>query len=178
MKKISVIIILISFLGIIAIIANNRENQVNSVFKKRKIEISDNRNFQNIRENNHNKKEADKMEDIRIKLTFNNKEIIVRMNDNKAAKDFIELLPLKLDFRDYAGTEKVSDLPKKLSKDGAPSGSKPSAGSFAYYSPWGNLAVFYKDFQYSNGLIILGETEAGLENLKDIDGEVKVEILQ
>ena len=178
MKKISVIIILISFLGIIAIIANNRENQVNSVFKKRKIEISDNRNFQNIRENNHNKKEADKMEDIRIKLTFNNKEIIVRMNDNKAAKDFIELLPLKLDFRDYAGTEKVSDLPKKLSKDGAPYGSKPSAGSFAYYSPWGNLAVFYKDFQYSNGLIILGETEAGLENLKDIDGEVKVEILQ
>ena len=178
MKKISVIIILISFLGIIAIIANNRENQVNSVFKKRKIEISDNRNFQNIRENNHNKKEADKMEDIRIKLTFNNKEIIVRMNDNKTARDFIELLPLKLDFRDYAGTEKVSDLPKKLSKDGAPSGSKPSAGSFAYYSPWGNLAVFYKDFQYSNGLIILGETEAGLENLKDIDGEVKVEILQ
>ena len=178
MKKISVIIILISFLGIIAIIANNRENQVNSVFKKRKIEISDNRNFQNIRENNHNKKEADKMEDIRIKLTFNNKEIIVRMNDNKAARDFIELLPLKLDFRDYAGTEKVSDLPKKLSKDGAPSGSKPSAGSFAYYSPWGNLAVFYKDFQYSNGLITLGETEAGLENLKDIDGEVKVEILQ
>ena len=98
------------------------------------------------------------------------------MNDNKAAKDFIELLPLKLDFRDYAGTEKVSDLPKKLSKDGLPSGSKPSAGSFAYYSPWGNLAVFYKDFRYSNGLIILGETESGIENLKDIDGEVKIEI--
>ena len=164
MKKISVIIILISFLGIIVIIANNRYDQINSVLKNRKIEISENKNFQKISGNN-NKKEADKMEDIRIKLTFNNKEIIVRMNDNKAA-------------RDYAGTEKVSDLPKKLSKDGAPSGSKPSAGSFAYYSPWGNLAVFYKDFQYSNGLIILGETEAGLENLKDIDGEVKVEILQ
>ena len=177
MKKIFVIIILISFFGIIVIIANNRYDQINSVLKNRKIEISDNKNFQKISGNN-NKKEADKMEDIRIKLTFNNKEIIVRMNDNKAARDFIELLPLKLDFRDYAGTEKVSDLPKKLSKDGAPSGSKPSAGSFAYYSPWGNLAVFYKDFQYSNGLIILGETEAGLENLKDIDGEVKVEILQ
>ena len=116
------------------------------------------------------------MENIRIKLTFNNEEIIVRMNDNKAAKDFVGLLPLKLNFRDYAGTEKVSDLPKKLSKDGVPSGSKPSAGSFAYYSPWGNLAVFYKDFQYSNGLIILGEIESGLENLKDVDGEVKVEI--
>ena len=178
MKKISVIIILISFLGIIVIIANNGNDQVNSVLKNRKIEISDNRNFQKMSENNHNKKETDKMENIRIKLTFNNKKIIVRMNNNKTAKDFIELLPLKLDFRDYAGTEKVSDLPKKLSKEGVPSGSKPSAGSFAYYSPWGNLAVFYKDFQYSNGLIILGETEAGLENLKDIDGEVKVEILQ
>lgn len=89
MKKISVIIILISFFGIIVIIANNRYDQINSVLKNRKIEISDNKNFQKISGNN-NKKEADKMEVIRIKLTFNNKEIIVRMNDNKAARDFNE----------------------------------------------------------------------------------------
>ena len=49
MKKISVIIILISFLGIIVIIANNRYDQINSVLKNRKIEISDNKNFQKIR---------------------------------------------------------------------------------------------------------------------------------
>ena len=35
MKKISVIIILISFLGIIVIIANNRYDQINSVLKNR-----------------------------------------------------------------------------------------------------------------------------------------------
>ena len=57
MKKISVIIILISFLGIIVIIANNRYDQINSVLKNRKIEISENRNFQKISGNN-NKKEA------------------------------------------------------------------------------------------------------------------------
>ena len=49
MKKISVIIILISFLGIIVIIANNRYDQINSVLKNRQIEISDNKNFQKIR---------------------------------------------------------------------------------------------------------------------------------
>ena len=176
MKKISVIIVLISFLGIIVIIASNRKNQFNSDSEKRKTEISDNGDFQKTQNNNYNKEEIKKKENTRIKMIFGDKEIIVRMNDNKAAEDFLELLPLELDFSDYAGTEKVSDLPGKLSEDGSPSGSKPSAGSFAYYSPWGNLAVFYKDFQYSNGLIILGEIESGLENLKDINGEVKIEI--
>jgi hypothetical protein len=38
--------------------------------------------------------------------------------------------------------EKIGDLPKKLSTDGAPTGSNPNVGDIAYYAPLGNLAIF------------------------------------
>lgn len=41
-------------------------------------------------------------------------------------------LPLTLTLKDYAGTEKISDLPKRLSTEGAPSGSDPSVGDITY----------------------------------------------
>lgn len=51
------------------------------------------------------------------------------------------MLPLKMTLKDYASTEKVSDLPKKLSMQHAPDGSKPKTGHISYYAPWGNLAI-------------------------------------
>lgn len=106
------------------------------------------------------------MEDVKIKLMFNNEEVIVNMYDNPTSRDFLTKLPLTITLEDYAGTEKISYLSKKLSTEEAPSGSDPSIGDFAYYAPWGNLAIYYKDFGYSNGLIKLGKIESGLENLE------------
>jgi hypothetical protein len=57
--------------------------------------------------------------------------------------------------KDDAATEKISDLPRKLSSADAPPGSDPDVGDFAYFAPWGNLALFYKDFGYSVGLVKL-----------------------
>ena len=39
-------------------------------------------------------------------------------------------------------------------------------GDIAYYSPWGNLAIFYKDFGYSEGLVRLGRIDSGVTPLK------------
>jgi hypothetical protein len=87
------------------------------------------------------------------------------LNNSKAAQDFAALLPLSLTLEDYASTEKISDLPKRLTTDGAPSGFDPSAGDIAYYAPWRNLAIFYKDFRYSSGLVSLGTLVSGLKRL-------------
>lgn len=76
---------------------------------------------------------------------------------------------------DYARTEKVSILPKRLSTEDAPSGRDPSVGDIAYYAPWGNLAIFYKDFGYSSGLTILGKIESGIEAF-NVPGSLKVTI--
>lgn len=42
-------------------------------------------------------------------------------------------------------------------------------------SPWRNLAVFYKDFNYSSGLVELGKIDSGIEALKR-PGPLKVTI--
>jgi hypothetical protein len=48
-------------------------------------------------------------------------------------------------------------------------------GDVAYYAPWGNLAIFYKEFRYSKGLIRLGRIDAGVEAL-NVPGPLKVTI--
>lgn len=98
------------------------------------------------------------------------------LEDNESARDFASLLPLKLSLRDYNSTEKIADLPRKLSTAGAPDGIDPSVGDLTYYAPWGNLAIFYKDFDYSKGLIKLGTVDSGLDVIQAADsGEITIE---
>jgi hypothetical protein len=111
----------------------------------------------------------------KIKITVGETMLTATLNDSKTSRDFISLLPLTLTLEDYAGTEKISDLPRRLSTEGAPSGSDPSVGDIAYYTPWGNLAIFYRDFRYSAGLVILGKIDSGIEAF-NARGSVKVKI--
>jgi hypothetical protein len=116
-----------------------------------------------------------KAEDMKIRIKVGEKEVTATLNDSEAARDFASLLPLNLTLEDYAGTEKISDLPKRLSTKGALSGSDPSVGDIAYYAPWGNLAIYYRDFGYSNGLVILGKIDGDVEAF-NTPGSVKVTI--
>ena len=86
-----------------------------------------------------------KSDSMKIRLRVNDKTITATLIDSKTTRDFISLLPLTVTLEDYAGTEKISDLPKRLSTEGAPSGGDPSVGDIAYYAPWGNLSIFYRD---------------------------------
>lgn len=58
--------------------------------------------------------------------------------------------------------------PRKLSIADAPKGADPSIGDICYYAPWGNVAIFYKDFGYANGLIKPATIDSGIENLANI----------
>jgi hypothetical protein len=98
---------------------------------------------------------------MKIRMDVDGASIIATLDDNATSKDFASLLPLTLSLDDYNGTEKISDLPKKLTTRGAADGVEPAAGDIAYYAPWGNLAIFYKDFEYSRGLVKLGAIEPG-----------------
>lgn len=101
--------------------------------------------------------------------------ITATLDDNETSRDFVSLLPLTLTLKDYAANEKISDLPKRLSTEGAPQGSDPSVGDIAYYAPWGNLALFHKDLGYSIGLVKLGTIDSGVEALSR-PGPLKVTI--
>ena len=112
---------------------------------------------------------------MKINLKLGDKALTATLYDTPSARDFASMLPLTLTLDDYNKTEKVSDLPGKLTRQGAPAGADPSAGDIAYYAPWGNLALFYKDFPYSDGLILLGKLDGGAEAL-GAAGSLKVTI--
>lgn len=110
---------------------------------------------------------------MNIRLTVNGKTITASLNDNATSRDFASLLPTTLTLQDYAATEKINYLSRKLSESGAPAGFSPSAGDIAYYAPWGNLAIFYKNAGYASGLIKLGRIDSGAE-LLNVPGPVKM----
>jgi hypothetical protein len=103
----------------------------------------------------------------KLQLTIGSQIVNGTINDTEAGRAFASLLPITLTLSDYSKTEKVSDLPVKLNTSGAPSGYKPYTGDITYYAPWGNLAIFYKDFTYSHGLLSIGRIDEGLSVLLD-----------
>lgn len=110
-----------------------------------------------------------------IRIVIGDKQIPVTLDDNATSRDFAALLPLELTLEDYAATEKIATLPRKLSTAGAPRGIDPEVGDLTYYAPWGNLAIFHKDFGYSTGLIRLGRITSGVDSFT-VAGRVVVRI--
>lgn len=103
---------------------------------------------------------------MKIRIELEGRSLTATLEDSEAARDFLSLLPLTLTLTDYNSTEKIADLPRKLSTQGAPAGVDPDVGDIAYYAPWGNLALFYRDFGYSSGLVRLGRLDSGVELLR------------
>ena len=112
---------------------------------------------------------------VKIRLTVDGKAIEATLLGNATAQDFVSLMPMTLTLEDYASTEKINYLPRKLSTTGAPRGMDPAVGDIAYYAPWGNLAIFYKDAAYADGLVKLGRLDSGVEAL-GARGSLKVTI--
>lgn len=104
-----------------------------------------------------------KKDTMRIRIIVDDNIFTATLYSNPTSNEFISLLPLSLTLQDYNSTEKISDLPKRLTTKDAPAGYKPLPGDITIYAPWGNLALFYKDFPYSNGLIVIGKLDGGID---------------
>ena len=104
-------------------------------------------------------------ETMNIRMTMAGQIITASLEESDSARDFFAMLPLTLPLEDYAETEKIAYLPRKLTTQTAPEGIDPQVGDIAYYAPWGNLAIYYRDFGYSSGLIRLGRFVSGLDAL-------------
>jgi hypothetical protein len=111
--------------------------------------------------------ESESVEGAKIQLTIDNEVFTVTMYDNPTSRDFLGRLPLTLTFEDYGGFEKMSILEEGLSTENAPAGSTPSARDFAYFAPWKDVTIFYKEWKYSPGLIQLGKIESGVDELAE-----------
>jgi hypothetical protein len=113
---------------------------------------------------------------MKIRLLIGDSVHTATLLDTPAARDFASQLPLTLSLKDYESTEKIADLPRKLAAEGAPEGHDPSPGDIAYYAPWGNLAIYYRDFGYSRGLVQLGRIDAEAITALAVKGSVQVSL--
>ncbi|MCX8004006.1 MAG: cyclophilin-like fold protein [Burkholderiaceae bacterium] len=112
---------------------------------------------------------------VKIRITDGTLVLTATLEDSAPAADFASMLPLSLALEDYAATEKIAYLPRKLKTTGAPAGIDPEPGDLAYYAPWGNLAIYYRDAVFANGLVRLGRLDGGVPTLERF-GRTKVRI--
>ncbi|TQJ36890.1 hypothetical protein FBY34_8850 [Streptomyces sp. SLBN-115] len=109
---------------------------------------------------------SDRSTPMDIRVTLDGRPVDAALNDSSAARDFAELLPLTLDLEDFHATERVADLPRKLTTENAPAPVAAKVGDIAYYAPWGNLALFYQDGPApSADLLILGHLDVSADQL-------------
>ena len=113
-----------------------------------------------------------------IYFSVNEQTVEAELYDNATARDLLSRLPLTLEFSDYNSTEKIAYLPgDDLDTSDAPSVFDPSVGDITVYAPWGNLAIFYRDFRNSSGLVPVGRIlNDGIEAFAAMSGTFSVTI--
>jgi menaquinone-dependent protoporphyrinogen IX oxidase len=115
-------------------------------------------------------------ETMKIKITVGSTVFTATLYDNATAQDLITLLPVSVEFSDYNNTEKICNLPRRLTTENAPAGYDPSVGDICIYAPWGNICIFYRDFGYASGLIPVGRFNSGIESFGAISGNFTARI--
>ncbi|TNE72430.1 hypothetical protein EP331_07280 [bacterium] len=97
--------------------------------------------------------------EIMSKISIGNQVFTVHFLDNETSKSLIERMPFTVDLEDYGGMEKIFFPKDGLNTKGAPDGAKPARGDIMYYAPWGDVAIFYKEFRFASGLIPMGKID-------------------
>lgn len=113
----------------------------------------------------------------RLKITIGDRELTAVIYDNATSRDFIAQLPLRVDMDDYAGSEKIFYPPQTLSTSERRAVTDPAVGDINVYAPWGNIAIFYKNYTGSRDLIRIGRIESGMEVL-NVPGKISHAIFE
>jgi len=114
-----------------------------------------------------------KDENMKIYVKANNNTIVFVLNNSTASKELYSQLPLSIKVENYSTNEKIFYPSRKLSTINTPMSSAKN-GSLAYYAPWGNVVMFYKDFKSSSGLYELGSVESGIEHIANMSGIIEI----
>ena len=112
---------------------------------------------------------------LNVSITLGDRAIAATMEDNAAARDFLTRLPLEVTLNDFNNTtEKIFYPSPALTTEGVARGCAPTPGDITIYAPWGNVAIFCKNWSYSNDLIKIGRIDGdGIEALH-VAGDITV----
>lgn len=112
---------------------------------------------------------------MKVKISVGDRTITATMENNAAGRDFLSRLPLEVTLNDYNNTtEKIFYPDPALTTEGVARGCAPTSGDITIYAPWGNVAIFCKNWSHSNDLIKIGRIDGnGIEAL-NIGGDIAV----
>jgi len=111
---------------------------------------------------------------MKISVKSNGKTTVFELNNSPAARDLYSQLPLNIKIEDYSANEKIFYPPSKLNTADTPTADA-KAGTLAYYAPWGDVVLFYKDFGSASGLYELGHAISGSEYIIEMSGAIQIE---
>lgn len=116
------------------------------------------------------------VEGQQVKLTAGEVEVIITLNDSRAAADLAGMLPLELELIERNGFAKGMHLPRHLANI-EPTTRSYEIGDFGYWDAGPDLAIFYDDLyeQTIVPVIPLGKAEQGAEKMRDTAGTVRLE---
>lgn len=114
-----------------------------------------------------------------IKMITENTEVIITLNDSRAAADLVEMLPLELTLIERNSFAKGMTLPEQLSSTEATT-REYEIGDFGYWNAGPDLAIFYDDIyeQTIVEVLPLGHAETGSETMADESGTVRLELVK
>lgn len=128
-------------------------------------EISENSSYESV-------------EGTQIKMLTENTEVIITLNDSKAAADLVAMLPLEMTLIERNSFAKGMTLPKHLSSSEATT-REYEIGDFGYWHAGPDLAIFYDDIyeQTIVEVIPLGHAASGAETMANETGTVRLEFV-
>ena len=112
---------------------------------------------------------------LKVNITVGDRTITATMEDNAAGRDFLSRLPLEVTLDDYNNTtEKIFYPDPALTTEGVTRGCAPTPGDITIYAPWGNVAIFCKNWSYSNDLIKIGRIDGDGIEVLNVGGDIRV----
>lgn len=119
------------------------------------------------------------VEGTQIKMTADTAEVIITINDSKAAADLVSMLPLELTLIERNEFAKGMTLPQSLDTHEETTRSY-EIGDFGYWAAEPDLAIFYDDIyeQTIVPVIPMGKAESGAENMRNAFGTVTLELVE
>lgn len=118
-----------------------------------------------VQEKQREETQSNEEESRRVRLIIGEQEMYATLNDDPAAESLMAMLPTDFTFEDFNGVEKIGYPNTPFYLDESTYGGAPAAGDIAIYAPWGNLSIFYQQYQHNDDLIMLGHIDEGLEVL-------------
>lgn len=112
-----------------------------------------------------------------ISVQFGNSTVIYELNDSVAADSLYEQLPLTIEVEDYSTNEKIFYPPQTLDTDNTPL-AQAGAGTLAYYAPWGDVVLFYGDYNENLSLYELGQVVSGGDLVSEMSGTITVAVVE